>query len=132
MRAVALYLLTAVVTGTHAFWLASGMIWGAPPNPLHYLSFAGSILLFIAALRAPSSARTSAKIGLAGSLAAWCLFAPLILAQALMPFSAGQEIQMLASSREYVSLVGMFGGPILLAVTTAYTIFVLKHSPRSA
>jgi hypothetical protein len=112
--------------------LASEMIWGAPRNPFHYVSFFGSILLLVAALAAPFSARVSAKIALGGLAAAWCFYAPAIIVSSLAPFAMWQEIKIDASSRDWVPLVGILFGPLLLLVATLYAISVLKHSPRSA
>ena len=131
MKAAALFLLTAIVTGAHAFWLTSEMMWGAPPNPLHFAALGGSILLFVAAMRAPTSPRAATKTGLAGCIAAWCLYAPLIVLDVFMPFTMGQEVRILASFRDYVPLVGLFGGPILLVASTAYTIFFLTRSQKT-
>ena len=131
MKAAAMYLLTAVVTGAHASWMASEMIWGAPPNPLHFISFGGSILLLVAALRFRASPRTRAKIGLGGCVAAWCLYAPLSVLCAFMPYTMGEEVRLFLSLREYVPLVGLFGGSILLVATTVYTILLLMGSRRT-
>jgi hypothetical protein len=131
MKALALYLATAIVTGLLAFYLAMEMIWGAPLNPLHYVSFLGSVLLFIASLTAPFSPRVGAKIAVAGSIATWCLYGPAIVSSILMPFTTWQSIKFDLKFREYVPVVGLLAGPILLVAATVYAIAVLKRPLQS-
>lgn len=132
MKAMALYLVTSIVTGVHILYLASAILWGAPLNPLHCVCFLGSVLLLFASVRAPFVPRTGAKIALAGSIAAWCFYVPVIVVSSLMPFAAWRDIRISASSGIYAPVVGFFGGPILLVATTIYTIFVLKRPRQSS
>src|SRR5579864_3177481 len=87
MKAAFLYLITAIVTGIYVFYLASWSIWGAPRNPLHYVSFFGSLALVSAGFIAPFRPRAAAIVALAGSCIAWCFFAPAIIYSLLTPSS---------------------------------------------
>jgi hypothetical protein len=125
------YFVFSVVSGTYAFYRASETIWGARPNPLAYLCFFCSVLLLIAAIVAPFSQRPAAKLAIVGCIAAACLFLPLFVASILMPFSTMQTLRDFAHWKEFVPLIGMVGGPILLAAATACAVSTIRRSPAS-
>ena len=65
---VALYVLTALVTGLHNFYWLMDMVNGAPLNILNFTALLGSVALITAAATLPFRPRLAAKIGLVGSL----------------------------------------------------------------
>ncbi|HXQ24917.1 MAG TPA: hypothetical protein VN822_00775 [Candidatus Acidoferrales bacterium] len=131
MKAAALYLVTAVVTGVYVFYLAMETIWGAPRFALHYVSFSGSCLLVVASMAAPFRWRAGAIVALTGSAAVWCFFAPAIIYWTIMPFTfwAGMKDSFLF--HDYVPALGPLVSPILLTASTTYAIYLLKYSQRS-
>jgi hypothetical protein len=131
MRVALVYFTFAIVTGLYSFYVAMEGIWGAPPNPLAYLCFLGSVLLFVAAIVAPFSHRRAAKLALAGCIAAACLFLPLFVVSILMPFTTMQTLRDFAHWRDLVPLVGMLGGPILLAAAAACAVSTIRRSSAS-
>jgi hypothetical protein len=131
MRSAIVYFAFSVVAGTYAFYRASEAIWGAPASPLAYLCFFGSVLLLIAAIVAPFSQRPAAKLAIAGCIAAACLFLPLFVVNILMPFTTMQTLRDFAHWKEFVPLIGMLGGPILLAAATACAVSTIRRSSAS-
>jgi|HubBroStandDraft_1064217.scaffolds.fasta_scaffold477354_2 hypothetical protein len=91
---------------------------GAPINPLNCIAFLGSVTLLGAGVLMPFRARIAVKLGLAGALLLWVFYAPLISVSIGMPFSTWREIRAFLSFRDYVPLVGMLVGPILLVACT--------------
>jgi|SRR5580765_5991063 hypothetical protein len=119
MKAAALCVLTALVTGLHNFYWLMNVVNGAPINPLNCVALLGSVTLLGAGMLMPSRrAHIAVKIGLAGALLLWFFYAPLIVVSLGMPFSTWLEIQTFASYRDYVPLVGLLGGPTLLVAVT--------------
>ena len=68
MKAVALYVLTALVTGLHNFYWLMNIVNGAPINLLNCTALLGSATLLGAAVLVTLRPRVAAKVGLAGSL----------------------------------------------------------------
>jgi hypothetical protein len=132
MKAAVLYLLAAATTAVHVSYLASQAILGAAGNPLHDVSFAGSVGLAFAALMAPFRARRAAIIALGGSLACWCFYIPALVISFLVqrPLSS-PEVRFLFANREYVALLGPFVCPLLLLGTMVYAIRLMKRSAVS-
>lgn len=131
MRSAIVYFVFSVVAGLYAFYRASETIWGSRPNPLAYLCFFGSVLLLVAAIVAPFSQRAAAKLAIVGCIATACFFLPLFVVSILMPFTTMQTLQHFAHFRDYVPLMGMLGGPILLAASTACAVSAIRRSSAS-
>jgi hypothetical protein len=125
---VALYVLTALITGLHNFYWLMDMVNGAPLNILNFTALLGSIGLMTAAFTLPFRPRMAAKIGLVGSLLLWVYYLPLITLSVFEPFTTREEIRSFISDQEYVPLVGMLLGPVLLMACTAGSVlFCLRH-----
>ena len=129
MKAATLCVLTALITGLHNFYWLMSIVNGAPVNPLNCAALLGAAMLLGAGALTPFRPRAAAKLGLAGSVLLWVFYAPLVVVGFLMPFSTRQQIQEFVSFRDYVPLVGMIVGPILLA---AYTVTLARSLWRSA
>jgi hypothetical protein len=78
MLPFALYFVTAVVTGFHAYALLSFVVYGVPAHPLELISFLGSLCLLIAAYVSLFRPRAAARVALIACLAMWCFYAPAI------------------------------------------------------
>jgi hypothetical protein len=128
MKTVTLYVLTALVTGLHNFYRIMNMLNGAPVPLLNCAALLGSVTLLGAAVLLLFQPRVAAKVGLTGSLLSWVFYAPLLIVSVMMPFSAWIDIQSYLSFHEYIPLVGMLLGPILLIATTVNsTLLVRRH-----
>ena len=68
---MALYVLTALVTGLHNFYWLMNIVNGAPINLLNCTALLGSATLLGAAVLVTLRPRVAAKVGLAGSLLLW-------------------------------------------------------------
>jgi len=79
MKALALYLVTGVVTGFHVFYLMMLAIWGAPISPLQYVSMMGSAGLLVASVVAVFKPRLASEIALAGAIAIWSFYIPALV-----------------------------------------------------
>jgi hypothetical protein len=128
MKWAAVYVLTALITGLHNFYRLMNMVNGAPISLLNCISLLGSATLLIAAVLMPLRSHSAAKVGLFGSILSWVFYAPLIVLSFIMPFSTWQEIQLDASFRDYVPLLGRFLGTVLLILCTVYSIILLKRN----
>jgi len=115
---VTLYILAALVTGLHNFYWLMDMVNGAPLNLLNLTALLGAATLVAAAALVPFRQRVAAKIGLAGSLLLWVYYAPLIAVSIFTPFSTWLNIRQLISFHDYVPVVGILVGPILLIAST--------------
>jgi hypothetical protein len=131
MKALSLYALTALITGLHNFYELMSIVNGAPVNLLNCVGLLGSAMLVGGAMLAPVQPRAAVKLALAGSLLCWVFYAPLIVVSLLMPFSTRLEIRSLISSRDYVPLVGVFFGPVLLAASTTISMLSVRHHRES-
>jgi hypothetical protein len=119
MIVAVLYALTALVTGLHNVYRLMNVVNGAPINPLNCIALLGSVVLLVAAVLARyRSPRVAAKTGIVGSLLLWVFYLPMIVVSFSMPFSAWWEIRTFLAFGEYVPLIGMLLGPVLLAVCT--------------
>lgn len=123
---VALYILTAVVTGLHNFYWLMDMVNGAPLGLLNLTALLGAATLVGAAAAVPFRPRIAAKIGLAGSLLLWVYYAPLIAVSVFTLFSTWANIRQLISVHDYVPVVGILVGPILLIASTANSVLCLR------
>jgi hypothetical protein len=128
---VTLYVLTALVTGLHNFYWLMDMVNGAPLNLLNFTALLGSVTLVGAAMLVPFRPQVAAGMGLAGSLLLWVYYAPLTIVSSFTPFTTRTEIQAYVSFHEYVPLVGMFVGPVLLILCTTTSILFFKRHPES-
>jgi hypothetical protein len=128
---VALYVLTALVTGLHNFYGLMEMVNGAPFNLLNFTALLGSVTLVGAAMLATFRPHVAAGMGVAGSLLLWVYYAPLTFVSFLTPSTTRTEIQAFISFHEYVPLVGMLVGPLLLIVCTTTSVRFFKHHPES-
>jgi hypothetical protein len=131
MKAVTLYVVTALVTGLHNFYWLMNMVNGAPLNLLNFTALLGSVTLVGAAMLAPFRPHIAAAIGFAGSLLLWIYYAPLIIVSLFTPFTARNEIQVFISFHDYVPLVGMLVGPVLLILSTTKSVLFFKHDSES-
>ena len=128
---MALYVLTALVTGLHNFYWLMNIVNGAPIDLLNCTALLGSATLLGAAVLVTLRPRVAAKVGRAGSLLLWVFYAPLITVGLLMPFSTWLQIRTFISFRDYVPLVGLFVGPILLIASTVNSIRLVRHHQES-
>lgn len=131
MKAVTLYVLTALVTGLHNFYWLMGRVNGAPLNLLNFTALLGSVTLVGAAMLVLFRPHVAAGMGFAGSLLLWVYYAPLTIVGVLTPFTTRTEIQGFIKFHDYVPLVGMLVGPILLIVCTTNSVLFFKHHPES-
>jgi len=115
---VTLYVLTALITGLHNFYWLMSFVNGAPINPLNCAALLGSVTLLGAGVLMPFRARVAVKLAFAGAFLLWVFYAPLIIVSFGMPFSTWLEMRAFVKFREYVPLVGMLVGPILLVACT--------------
>jgi len=121
----AAYLITALVFGTYGLYGLMSVVNGAPVNIFSLTLLLGSLTLVGAALALPFQPLIGARVGLAGSLLLWVYYAPLIVVGFGQPFTTREQIRSLISDQEYVPLLGMLAGPILLVVCTAGSILIL-------
>jgi hypothetical protein len=128
---VALYVLTALVTGLHNFYWLMDMVNGAPFNLLNFTALLGSVMLVGASLLVPFRPHVASGMGFAGSLLLWVYYAPLTIVSLFTPFTTRAEIQAFISFHEYVPLVGMLVGPVLLIVCTTTSVLFFKHHPEA-
>ena len=113
MKAGALWILTALITGLPNFYWLMNVFLGASINLSNCMGLLGSAMLLVAAVLAPLRPRAAAKVGLVGSLLLWVFYAPLIVVSLMMPFSTRLQIRSFISFHDYVSFIGMLFGPIL-------------------
>jgi hypothetical protein len=78
-----LYFLTGLATGIQLWYSESQFIWGAPINPLHYVAFAGSVGLLIAAFTARREQFPLAAI--IGVILLWSFYFPFLYKFAYNP-----------------------------------------------
>jgi hypothetical protein len=125
MKAAALYLFTAIATGIHAFYLE---VWtvNLAPNPLHYISFAGSVILLGAAFTAPFRDRKAAIVATIGSFLLWCFYAPALVLTFLTFLSRGN----FWSTVQFYGYIPLFGAVICPVLLTLTTIYVIRHVKR--
>jgi hypothetical protein len=97
MLPFALYFVTAVVTGFHAYVLLSFVVYGVPLNPLELVSFLGSLCLFIAAYVSLFRPRAAARVALIACLAMWCFYAPALANLVRAKFARPKATSQLAS-----------------------------------
>ena len=128
MRWVPLYVLTALVTGLHNFYGLMNIVNGAPINLLNCISLLGSATLLGAAVLLPSRRSVAVKVGFAGSMLSWVFYGPLVVAALVAPFSMWLEIKTFITFRDYVPLMGMLIGPVLLIACTAHSILSFRRS----
>jgi hypothetical protein len=131
MKWVPLYALTALVTGLHNFYGLMSMVNGAPINLLNCISLLGSATLLGAAFLLPFRSSLAAKVGLAGSVLSWVFYGPLIIASLVAPFSIWLEIKTSITFHDYVPLMGMLFGPVLLIACTVHSTLFFRHSRES-
>ena len=79
MRALLLYVTTALATGAQVYWLLMWSIWGAPTSRTQYISLCGSLALLIAGLLAIRKARAAATTAFCASVAIWSFYGPALL-----------------------------------------------------
>ena len=132
MKAVALYVLTGLITGLHNFYLFMNVVNGAPINLLNCIALLGSATLLGAAVLVPLRPRAAAKVGFAGSLLLWVFYAPLIVVSLLMPFSTWLQIRTFTQFHDYVPLVGMLVGPVFLIACTVNSTLFFRRRQESA
>jgi len=123
---VALYILTALITGLHNFYWLMNMVNGAPLPLLNLIALLGAATLVGAVVTVPFRQHVAAKIGLAGSLLLWLYYAPSLAVSIFTPFSTWQNIRFFISFHDYVPVVGAIFGPILLIASTANSIILLR------
>ena len=127
MKTATLYVVAGVVTGLHNFYLIMDMVNGAPIPLLNCAALLGSVMLLAAAVLVLFRPRVAAKVGLTGSLLSWLFYAPLLIFSLLMPFSAWMDIRSSLSSHEFIPLVGVLLGPILIIATTVNSILLVRR-----
>jgi hypothetical protein len=120
---------TAVVVGLHNFYNLMAFVNGAPINIVNLVAFIGSVVLAGAALVAPFRFRFAAKLGATGSLFAWLYYLPLVFTAFLMPFTTRSEMRELISDQQFIPIIGLFLGPILLVSSTLISALGLRR-PR--
>jgi hypothetical protein len=132
MKWVPLYALTALVTGLHNFYGIMNMVNGAPLSLLNCISLLGSAMLLGAALLLPSRQSAAARVGFAGSVLSWVFYGPLIFASLIAPFSTWLEIQTFIRFHDYVPLIGILFGPLLLIACTVHSTLLFRRSRKFA
>ena len=123
---VALYILTALVTGLHNFYWLMDMVNGAPPGLLNLTALFGAATLVGAAVAVPFRPRVAGKIGLAGSLLLWTYYVPLIAISIFTPISTWHSIRFFISYHDYVPVVGILVGPMLLIACTVKSALLFR------
>ena len=124
MKWVPLYALTALVTGLHNFYGLMNMVNGTPINILNCISLLGSAALLGAAALLPIRLNAAAKVGFAGSILSWVFYGPLIFFSLFAPYSVWLEIKSFITFHDYVPLIGMLFGPVLLICCTVHSTVV--------
>jgi hypothetical protein len=127
MKTATLYVVAGVVTGLHNFYRIMGMVNGAPVPLLNCAALLGSVTLLAAAVLVLFRPRVATKVGLMGSLLSWVLYAPLLIVSFFMPFSAWMDIRSYLSYHEFIPLVGVILGPILIVATTVNSILLVRR-----
>jgi hypothetical protein len=127
MKWVALYTLTALVTGLHNFYGLMSMVNGAPMNLLNCLSLLGSATLLGAAFLLSVRPSFAAKVGLAGSILSWVFYGPLIIASVVAPFSTWLEMKTFIVLHDYVPLMGTTANfpPVMPSTSSPIFAFLL-------
>jgi hypothetical protein len=128
MKASALFLLTAVVTGLHAFYVESAMVWGAKLNLIALVSFLGSCTLLVGSGFAPFKKRASAWAAIMGVLMTLIMYLPIVVIAISMPYTTAEEIKNWVHYKEIVPLAGTLFGPLLIAMTLTYSVALLKRA----
>ena len=125
MKLAALYLVTSVATAFHVFYQMMWTIWGAPINPLHYVSMIGSAILLVSSAIALFRSHVAAKVGTVGIIAAWCFYGPALV---YSYFDSGfwNGLWSAFSNGQYVPALGAIISPLLLTACTVYTWYFLK------
>jgi hypothetical protein len=131
MKWMPLYALAALVTGVHNFYGQMNMVNGAPINLLNCISLLGSAMLLGTAFLLPFRPSFAARVGLAGSILSWVYYGPLIVASLVVPFSMWLEIKTFITFHDYVPLMGMLVGPVLLIACTVHSTLFVRHSRES-
>src|ERR1700739_1069764 len=131
MKVASLYVISALVTGLHNFYWLMDIVNGAPINLLNCTALLGSATLFGSGIVVLSRRRVGAKIALTGSLLLWVYYAPMIFVSIFTPFTTKGEIQSLISFHEYVPLVGMLVGPMLLIACTVNVLLSFRREQKS-
>jgi hypothetical protein len=124
MIAVALYVLTAVVTGLHVFYLMMWAIWGAPTSPLQYVSLIGSVVLLLSAVAAFFNRRLAAAIAIVGSVMVWSFYAPALV----FDFTRLLGLLLHAPKEVLSTMIPI----LLLAVCTFYGVRHVRKRPATA
>lgn len=130
MKWVTLYVLTGLVTGLHNFYGLMSIVNGAPLNLLNYMSLLGSATLLGTAFLLPFRPGLAARVGLAGSVLSWVFYGPLIVSSMVATFSIWLEIKTFIAFHDYIPLMGLLFGPVLLIACTIHSIHSFRH--RSA
>jgi hypothetical protein len=107
------------------------MVYGAPINVWKCIALLGSATLVVAAVLALLRLRAAAKAAIAGSLLVWVFYAPTAVISFSTPFSTWRQIRFFISYRDYVPVVGMLLGPILLIACTLISTQFLRHRKES-
>ena len=107
------------------------MVNGAPINLLNYISLLGSATLLGAAFLLPVRPGFAARVGLAGSILSWVFYGPLIVASLVARFSTWLEIQTFITFHDYVPLIGVFFGPVLLIACTVHSTLSFTRSRQA-
>jgi hypothetical protein len=131
MKWVPLYALTALVTGLHNFYWLMQIVNGAPINLLNCISLLGSATMLGAAFLLPFRSSFAAKVGLAGSILSWVFYGPLIVASLVTPFSTWLEIKTFITFHDYVPLMGMLFGPVLLIACSVHSALFFRCSRQA-
>lgn len=71
-----LYFVAGVITGFHVYALLALTVYGAPFNPLEFVSLFGSFLLLIAACISLFRPYAAARVALIACLLIWSFYAP--------------------------------------------------------
>ena len=78
MLPFAIYFIAGTVTGFHVYTLLSLAVYGAPFNPLEFVSLLGSFGLLIAAYVSLFRPNAGARIALIAALTVWCFYGPAV------------------------------------------------------
>ena len=107
------------MTAYTSFYQMMWSIWGAPINPLGYVSLLGSTLLFGGAISCVFSERIAGYIALAGLFFCWAFYLPgaLMTNWLLLPRAGKEGIAAVASL-------------LLLIITTFYTVRVVIRTRK--
>jgi hypothetical protein len=99
---------------------------------LNCIALLGSVTLPGVAVLVPFRPHVAAKVGVAGSLLSWVSHAPLITASFFTPFSTWLAIREFISFRDYVPVVGMLVGSILLVTCAVNSALFFRRDQESS